>query len=287
MAVDVERDELCLITGATNGVGRAAAFALARKGFHVLVHGRASDRVERVVEAITTEGGKASPLVADFASLSAVRRLAREVLAMPGLLRVVMPNAAIWPDQRLESADGYELTLQVNYLSHYLLTRLLLERITTDVPSRVIITSSVAYQGGEINFEDLQLTRNFRGDQAYANSKLALVMFCASLAQRLHGSGVTVHAMCPGLVDTGLIAHNRDFDAVRGRLRARMASPEDGAKLLVHLASAPEVMLTHGCFFSRSMTSSKPMPIRTPPGVAEALWKKSEELTEPDSSQED
>jgi len=284
---ELERDDLCLITGATNGVGRAAALALSRMGLHVLVHGRAADRVERVVEAIKTEGGQASPLVADLASLSAVRRLSREVLALPGALRLVMLNAAIWPDQRLESADGYELTLQVNYLSHYLLTRLLLERITQDGPSRVLITSSVAYQGGELDFEDLHLTRRFRGDQAYANSKLAQVLFCASLARRVEGTGVTVHAVCPGLVDTGLIAHNRDFDAVRGRLRARMASPEEGAKLLVHLATAQEVTQTSGCFFSRTMTGSKPMPIRPPPGLAERLWQRSEELTEPDSDQDD
>ena len=121
------QEQLCLITGATNGVGRAAAFALARKGLHVLEHGRAQDRVERVVEAIRTEGYKASPLVADLASLSAVRRLASDVLEIQGSLRLLVLNAAIWPDQRLESADGYELTLQVNYLSHSLLTRSLLK----------------------------------------------------------------------------------------------------------------------------------------------------------------
>jgi retinol dehydrogenase 12 len=281
-----QQDQLCLITGATNGVGRAAAFALARLGLHVLVHGRAADRVQRVVEAIRTEGYKASPLVADLASLSAVRRLAREVLDTAGSLRLVVLNAAIWPDQRLESADGYELTLQVNYLSHYLLSRLILERMLADAPARVLIMSSVAHQGGALDFEDLQLTRNFRGDQAYANSKLAQVMFCASLAQRVAGSGVTVHSLCPGLVDTGLIAHNRDFDAMRGRLRARMSSPEEGAKLLIHLATAPEVSDMNGCFFSRSMTGGKPMPIKPPPGLAEALWAKSEELTDVYNSQD-
>ncbi len=288
MSSDVESvpDTLCLITGATNGVGRAAALALARKGVHVLVHGRAGDRVARVVEAILTEGGRASPLVADLASLGAVRRLSREVLAMPGRLSHVLLNAAIWPDQRLESADGHELTLQVNYLSHFLLATLLVERLIESAPSRLLITSSVAYQGGELDFDDLHLTRNFRGDQAYANSKLAQVTFCASLAKRLEGKGVTVHSACPGLVDTGLIAHNRDFDAMRGRLRARMASPEEGAKLLVHLATAPEVTQTNGCFFSRSMTGGKPMPIRPPPGLAEALWAASEQLTAHDGSQD-
>ncbi len=281
-----QQDQLCLITGATNGVGRAAAFALARKGYHVLVHGRAPDRVERVVEAILTEGGKASPLVADLASLSAVRRLAQQVHDTQGTLRLLVLNAAIWPDQRLESADGYELTLQVNYLSHYLLSRLLLERMIAEAPARILIVSSVAHQGGQIDFDNLHLTRDFRGDQAYANSKLAQVIFCGSLAQRLQGTEVTVHSLCPGLVDTGLIAHNRDFDAVRGRLRSRMSSPEDGAKLLVHLATAPEVSTMSGCFFSRSMTGGKPMPIKSPPGLAQALWAKSEELTEIDLSQD-
>ncbi len=280
------QDELCLITGASNGIGRAAAFALARKGLHVLVHGRAPDRVERVVEAIRTEGGTASPLVADLASLSAVRRLASDVLEIPGSLRLLVLNAAIWPDQRLESADGYELTLQVNYLSHYLLTRLLLERMLSQAPARVLIVSSVAHQGGQIDLGDLHLTRNFRGDQAYANSKLAQVMFCASLAQRVQDTGVTVHSLCPGLVDTGLITHNRDFDAMRGRLRSRMASPEDGAKLLVHLATMPDVSGMNGCFFSRSMAGGKPTKVKSPPGLAEALWEKSEELTEADSSQD-
>ena len=281
-----QHDPLCLITGATNGIGRAAAFALARKGLHVLVHGRAADRVERVVEAIRTEGYKASPLVADLASLSAVRRLANDVLETKGALRVAVLNAAIWPDQRLESADGYELTLQVNYLSHYLLARSLLERMRDGAPARIVIVSSVAHQGGEIDFSDLHLTRNFRGDQAYANSKLAQVMFCAALAERVEGTGITVNSLCPGLVDTGLITHNRDFDSMRGRLRARMSTPEEGAKLLVQLATSPDVSTANGCFFSRTMTSGKPMPIKPPPGLAEALWKKSEELTDVDPSED-
>jgi NAD(P)-dependent dehydrogenase (short-subunit alcohol dehydrogenase family) len=176
-----------LITGATDGLGRHVARDLASQGWTVLVHGRSAERAADVIPGART-------YIADLSSLAEVRRLADEVLAAVSSLDVLVNNAGIGSADgaaRQESADGYELTFAVNYLSHFLLTQRLLEL----VGGRIVNVASAGQQA--IDFDDVQLEHGWSGTRAYCQSKLAQIMFTFSLAERLAGSGVSVNALHP------------------------------------------------------------------------------------------
>jgi NAD(P)-dependent dehydrogenase (short-subunit alcohol dehydrogenase family) len=178
-----------LITGATDGLGRQVARDLAGEGWTVLVHGRSRSRAQDVVPG-------ARVYVADLASLAEVRRLADEVLAAEPRLDVLVNNAGVGSaGEREESADGLELRFAVNYLSHFALTLRLLPLLERSAPSRIVNVASAGQAA--IDFDDVQLERGWSGGRAYAQSKLAQIMFTISLAERLEGTGVTVNALHP------------------------------------------------------------------------------------------
>ena len=180
-----------LITGATDGLGRHVARDLADREWTVLVHGRSAERAAGVIPG-------ARVYVADLSSLADVRRLAGEVLEREPVLDVLVNNAGIGSaagEGRLESADGYELTFAVNYLSHFLLTLRLLDVLKRSAPSRIVNVASAGQQA--IDFDDVQLLHGWSGTRAYCQSKLAQIMFTFSLASRLEGSGVSVNALHP------------------------------------------------------------------------------------------
>jgi NAD(P)-dependent dehydrogenase (short-subunit alcohol dehydrogenase family) len=180
-----------LITGATDGLGRHVARDLASQGWTVLVHGRSPERAADVVPG-------ARVYIADLSSLAEVRRMADEVLASEGSLDVLVNNAGIGSGagaSREESADGYELTFAVNYLSHFLLTLRLLDLLKGSAPSRVVNVASAGQHA--IDFDDVQLEHGWSGGRAYAQSKLAQIMFTFSLSERLSGYGVSVNALHP------------------------------------------------------------------------------------------
>jgi NAD(P)-dependent dehydrogenase (short-subunit alcohol dehydrogenase family) len=183
-----------LITGATDGLGRAVARDLAAQGWTILVHGRSRERAQETLDEVP--GGRA--YIADLSSLADVRRLADEVLAREERLDVLVNNAGIGSAEgegRQESADGYELTFAVNYLSHFLLTLRLLDLLKRSAPARIVNVASAGQMA--IDFDDVQLERAWNGTRAYCQSKLAQILFTFSLAERLDGSGVTVNALHP------------------------------------------------------------------------------------------
>ena len=187
-------DQTILITGSTDGHGRRVAEELVARGAAVLVHGRDPDKVARVTEEI----GAARGLVADLARLDDVRRLADEVDQLDTLVN----NAGIVIPERQESADGYELTFAVNYLSHFLLTALLLPKLRE--PARIVNVSSIGQY--PLDFDDLQYEHDFNGYYAYAKSKLAQILFTRELAERLGDRDVTVNALHPAtLMDTNMV----------------------------------------------------------------------------------
>ncbi|MGW2311869.1 SDR family NAD(P)-dependent oxidoreductase [Actinomadura luteofluorescens] len=182
-----------LITGATDGLGRALAAELAAEGATVLVHGRDDRRGEATLQEI---GGKASWYRADLSSLAETRALAEAVRADHPRLDVLVNNAGIGTGgPRQESADGHELTFQVNYLSGYLLTRLLLPTLIASAPARIVNVSSLGQQA--IDFDDVMITRGYTGTRAYCQSKLAQILFTIDLAAELSGTGVTANALHP------------------------------------------------------------------------------------------
>lgn len=229
------RQQVVLITGSTDGLGREVARRLAADGAHVIVHGRNAERGRALVEEITREGrGSASFHAADFASLDQVRAFARTILDEYDRLDVLINNAGIWAsgnDERRLSEDGHELQFAVNYLSGYLLTRMLLPRLVASAPSRVINVASAAQQ--PIDFDDVMLERGYTGSRGYAQSKLAQVMFTIDLAAELQGSGVTVVSLHPStLMDTRMV---RDA-GVRPR-----SSVDDGVRAVLQLVTSDDI----------------------------------------------
>lgn len=191
-----------LITGATDGLGKALARRAAEDGDTVLLHGRSQERLEQVADELRQAGsGEVRTYVADLARLADVRRLAQEVLEQEPRLTVLVNNAGIGntnPDgsrDRQESADGIELRFAVNYLADYLLTRLLLPRLKESAPARIVHVSSAGQSA--IDFDDVLLEKDYRGGRAYTQSKLAQILFTFDLAEELDGTGVTVNALHP------------------------------------------------------------------------------------------
>jgi NAD(P)-dependent dehydrogenase (short-subunit alcohol dehydrogenase family) len=195
-------DKVVLVTGATDGLGRALAVELAREGAVVLVHGRDAGRIADTVAQVKAETGsdKVRTYQADLAELSQVRELAEELLSNEPRLDVLVNNAGIGGDvpgggARQESADGYELRFAVNYLAGFALTELLLPLLKKTAPSRIVNESSLGQQA--IDFDNVMLTRGYNGIRAYCQSKLAQILYTVDLAERLDGTGVTVNALHP------------------------------------------------------------------------------------------
>src|SRR5918996_5136945 len=187
-----------LITGATDGLGRRVAQELAAMGATVLLHGRSPERLEATLEELRsqTSSKKVGSYLADLSSLAAVRDLVDRILSEYDRLDVLVNNAGIIVQERTESEDGYELTFAVNYLSHFLLTRLLLPLLEGSAPARVVNVASAGQ--APIDFDDVMLERRYEGYRAYCQSKLAQIMFTIDLADELSGRGVTVNALHPG-----------------------------------------------------------------------------------------
>src|SRR3712207_1240142 len=184
-----------LITGANDGLGRRVARELAAKGTTVLVHGRSPERLQATLEELRgqTSTEKVGSYVADLSSLAAVRDLADRILSEHDRLDVLVNNAGIIVRERKESEDGHELTFAVNYLSHFLLTSLLLPLLKGSAPARVVNVASAGQS--PIDFDDVMTERAYDGMKAYTRSKLAQIMFTFELAERLGGTGVSVNAL--------------------------------------------------------------------------------------------
>ncbi len=232
-----------VITGASDGIGRAAVRRCADAGAHVLMVGRNEAKTAAAARAIMSESGtrQISWLVADLSRQEAVRDLALQIRAQCERIDVLINNAgALFLDREL-TAEGIERTFALNHLAYFSLTLLLLDRIaaaaTTDHPARILCVSSRAHRDAHLNRDDPQLARDYAGWRAYANSKLANILFTRALARRLDPARVLVHALHPGVVSTRFAVNN----GRRGRVLRRIMdvvsiSPDDGADTLVWLA---------------------------------------------------
>jgi NAD(P)-dependent dehydrogenase (short-subunit alcohol dehydrogenase family) len=219
------KGKVVLITGSTDGLGRDVALRVAALGARVIIHGRNQERGKAVVEEITKAGkGSAKFYAADFSSLDEVRSLAQSVLRDYDRLDVLVNNAGIWIKDRQVSKDGYELQFAVNYLSGFLLTRMLLPRLEASAPSRVINVASIAQS--PLDFDDLQLERPGRAAQGYGHSKLAQILFTMDLAEELKGKKVTVTALHPATM--------MDTTMVRGSGLPARTTIAEGAEAVMH-----------------------------------------------------
>jgi NAD(P)-dependent dehydrogenase (short-subunit alcohol dehydrogenase family) len=271
-----------VITGATRGIGLAAACELARRGAQLTIVARSRSRAAAAVGGITSAGGAGTTLevlLADLSSQASIRQLAAEILARRPRIDVLINNAGAVNTRRRLSVDGIEMTWAVNHLAPFLLTSLLLDRIRQSAPARIITTSSMAHKGAHIPFEDVNAERRYRatGFARYGESKLANILFTAELARRLEGSGVTANCFHPGFVASGFNRNNGWLMRAGMTLARPFArSPEKGAETLVWLACSAEVSPPTGGYFV-DMQRKEPSPAALDMEVARRLWELSAE----------
>ncbi len=254
-----------LITGSTDGIGFQTALALAQKGHRVLLHGRSSSTVNQAKVRLLRELPKAEveAYAADFSSLAEVRRLAEELREAHPRLDGLINNAGIYKHDRVETPDGLEMTFAVNHLAPFLLGELLRPALLLAPDGRIVNVSSIAHRMGDLTFSDLQLKQGYDAYRAYANSKLAQVVYTAELARRL-GPACTlkVNALHPGVVSTKLL--------VQGMGARGPDSLEQGASTSVFLATDPSITQGGG-YYVRSRLSA-PHPLAADPLAGRKLY---------------
>jgi len=205
--------KICLVTGASSGIGKATALGLAKLGATVVMVCRDTARGEAALSEIKQKSGNNSLdlLVADLSSQAEIRSLASEYRGKYQHLHVLINNAGVYYTKRHVTVDGLEAMFAINYLARFLLTNLLLDIIKSSAPARVINVAGAYHAKGKLNFDDLQGGNDFDGQQANHQSKLADVLFTYELARRLEGTGVTVNCLHPGMVATSLVDKDKDF----------------------------------------------------------------------------
>jgi retinol dehydrogenase 12 len=269
------KDKVCVVTGGTDGIGKAAAHELARQGARLLIHGRDPEKGQRVVAEFKARSGNSGVefLQADFGSLAEVRRLAAAVTERAPRVDVLINNAGAFFGRRTVSKDGYELTWAVNHLAPFLLTHLLMDTLRAAPRARIVTTASNTHQRARIRFDDLQTTGKYTAMGAYSHSKLANILFTRALARRLKGTEVTATCLHPGFVRTEI---GRNIDSAFTRwalgLVSRFArSPEKGAQTLVYLAASPQVQGASGGYYY-DCREIPPSAAAQDDEVAERLW---------------
>jgi NAD(P)-dependent dehydrogenase (short-subunit alcohol dehydrogenase family) len=275
-------DKTVLITGANSGIGKAASLALAKMGAQVVMVARNRERGEAARAEIIKDSGNNSVdlLLADMSSLESVRQLSREFQSQYPRLDVLVNNAGLFNQRRNVTVDGYENTFETNYLSSFLLSNLLLDLLKKSAPSRIVNVSSVGHYNGHINFDDLNLEKNYGGWKAYGQSKLALVLFTHQLAKKLEGTGVTVNALHPGTVATHIWSRPLGpFGFIMALPKLFMISPQKGADTIVYLAASDEAANINGEYLEKSRVK-KSSDESYDDDVAQRLWDVSAKLTQ-------
>ena len=276
--------KVCLITGGSSGIGRASAEGLARVGYRVVIVGRDEARTEAAARELrgAVPGAQVEHLIADLSAQAQVRALARAFTERHARLDVLVNNAATIVGRRTLGPDGIELTFAVNHLAPFLLTLQLIDRLIDSAPARVVNVSSVAHAHAAFRLDAVQSPHGYRPFRAYATSKRCNLMFTHELARRLAGTGVTVNAVNPGLVATGLGRGNGPLLELAWRIthlrhRAVSLTPEQAAGTIVHAATDPELTTVSGQYLSerRVQETSAASQDR---GDAAALWTLSEQL---------
>jgi len=273
---------LALVTGASSGMGKATALGLLRSGYRVIMLCRDGARGQAALAELRAAAGSeaAELLICDLADLDQVRSAAATVLSRGAPLDLLVNNAGVITLGRRETAQGFELQFGVNHLAHFLLTLLLREALMAAPAARIVVVSSGAHKIGRIHLEDINLRRGYTAWKAYAQSKLANVLFASELARSLEGTRARANSLHPGAVATSLgIDRASGFGAGLTRLlRPFFLTSEEGARTALWLATAPEAAGLNGsyCYRCRAVPPSKRAADQ---GMAAALWRLSREMT--------
>ncbi len=270
-----------VITGATSGVGRATAMALARMGAHIIAVGRNAEKGRQLLDELSaaTSGIQSSFVKADLGNLDEVRAAASEIDGRTDRVDVLINNAGVINARRKVTPQGFEEVFAVNHLAHFLLTGLLLPRLEASGSARVVTVASDAHKVGRLDFDDLQSERRYSTFGVYAKSKLANILFSAELARRLGQRPITSNAVHPGFVGSGFATNNGGFARLVMQLVKPFAlTPEKGAQTSVYLASSDDVAGVSGRYFYRRRPIEPARRARDD-DAARRLWEVSEQLT--------
>lgn len=269
-----------LVTGATAGIGKETARALARQGAHVVIVGRSEDKTRAVMDELqaSAPGAQLDFLLADLSSMAAVRTLAHDFLARWDTLHVLVNNAGAVNMRREVTVDGYERTFATNHLSYFLLTNLLLPALEKAAPARIVNVASEGHRGQSVPWDDLHAEKSYVQFIVYGRSKLMNILFTRELARRVKDRGITANSVHPGVVDSSFMA-KPGLWGVAGKIASVfMISPEKGAQTSVYLASSPEVQGATGGYYARSKLRRESKAAQDDE-AAQRLWALSEALT--------
>ncbi len=270
-----------LITGATSGIGRAAASVMRRRGATVLLGTRSEEKGRKARKWVLRRSGMAGGVdlaVADLREMSKVRDLAADLRRRYERLDVLVNNAGVYLPDRRTTGDGLEETFAVNHLAHFILTHELLDLLRKGGPARIVNVSSGMHRRADLDLEDLQNASGYSGVGAYADSKLANILFTRELARRLHGTEVGAAAMHPGPVRSGMYRHlNPLVRLLMLPVRPFMRSNRKGAETIVWLAAEAEQDELDGGYF-KDRQRRTPSEAARDDGLARRLWEESERL---------
>ena len=270
---------IAVVTGASSGIGLYTALGLARAGTRVVMAGRDRARTEAARRLVTERSGsdRVAVALADFSSLAEVRRLADEILSGADRLDLLVNNAGLYAPQYRLSADGFELTFAVNHLAPFLLTNLLLDRLRTSAPARVVTVASEAHRGRRLDVSNLARPRGWGALGAYGRSKLCNILFTRELAGRLDGSAVVASCLHPGVVATAIGQRGGLTELAWRLMRPFMASPERGAETSLYLATVADPAPFHGGYVI-GKALARPDPAALDLDLARRLWDESARL---------
>jgi retinol dehydrogenase 12 len=275
--------KICLVTGATSGIGKEIALGLAGMGGSVVLVGRDESKCVGTLKEISERLGRndlpLSYILADLASQESIRNAAKEFEGRHSRIDILVNNAGIFRARREATADGIEYTFAVNHLAPFLLTNLLVGRLKAG-RARVVTTSSIAHRSATINLDDLQFVRRrYSGIRAYGQSKLANILFTKELARRLEGTGITANCFHPGGVRTGLAQGNPWYYRLLWRLISPfLTSPAKGADTGLYLATSPDLDST-SCRYFVKRKEELPSREARDADMATRLWDASAKLT--------
>jgi retinol dehydrogenase 14 len=264
-------DKIFFVTGSSDGIGKATAAGLAQTGATILLHARTEEKALHLIEELRQQvpQGKFDVFHGDFSILNDVKTLAEAVQEKYPRIDVLINNAGVFSEKRVLTTDGFELTFQVNYLSPFLLTTLLLPALKKADEGRIVNVSSMTHQSARFDLSNLQGEKNYEGYSAYSCSKLANVLFTVKLAEELESDQITVNALHPGVINTKL-------------LKAAMGSSggstnEQGAQTSIFLATAPDIKNITGKYFVDS-AERKPSPASFDKNLQNDLWSITEKI---------
>lgn len=279
--MDTMAQKICLVTGANAGIGKETAQGLANRGATVIMVCRSAERGKAAQDEIKRTSGNEDVhlFLADLASQAAIHRLADDISAAYGRIDVLVNNAGAFFTERNLTVDGIELTLALNHLGYFLLTMRLLPLLEASPQGRIINVSSDAHRGARLSFDNLQFANGYSGFRAYAQSKLANILFTRGLARRMADTSLTVNALHPGFVASNFGKNNGAITKLMMTLLRPFArSSERGAETSLYLATADNVSHISGAYFADKKMVTPSVAARDAES-AERLWAISEELT--------